>query len=55
MIFCRQFNLCAWCQQFLGLSDPLPVGQAGVSHGMCAVCLKRHVPVRENQREEETR
>ena len=32
-------TVCAWCQKFLGLKEPL--SQADVSHGICAACSAR--------------
>jgi len=32
-------TVCAWCQKFLGLKEPL--SQADVSHGICANCSAR--------------
>ncbi len=32
-------TVCAWCQKFLGLKEPL--SQADVSHGICSACSAR--------------
>jgi hypothetical protein len=32
-------RVCAWCQKFLGLKEPL--SQVDVSHGICASCSAR--------------
>ena len=31
--------VCAWCQKFLGVKEPL--GQGEVSHGICSSCSAR--------------
>jgi hypothetical protein len=32
-------TVCAWCQKFLGVKEPL--SQADVSHGICPACSAR--------------
>jgi hypothetical protein len=32
-------TVCAWCQRFMGLKEPL--SQADVSHGICPTCSAR--------------
>jgi hypothetical protein len=32
-------TVCAWCQKFLGLKEPL--SHSDISHGICSVCSAR--------------
>jgi hypothetical protein len=36
--FSRLVRQCAWCGIYLGLSEPVPAGQTGITHGICKPC-----------------